>query len=101
MERELLDKIALNTEPQRSFQIVVSDNKTSFTTQFNPCIQLKRNKWYEIALLNLETHYSFPNIAEENSRFMFSPHEVQTFFVIFIPEGSYDIEDIYKVIRQK
>ena len=48
MERELLEKIAVNTEPKESFQIVVTDNKTRFTTQFNPHIQLKKNKGYEI-----------------------------------------------------
>ena len=100
MERELLEKIALNTEPKESFQIVVSDNKTRFTTEFNPHIQLNKNKGYEIALVNLETYYSFPNITEENSRFMYSPDEGQTWFVIFVPEGSCDIEYINKVIKQ-
>ena len=39
---QLLEKIAFNTEPKESFQIVVSDNKTKFTTQFNPHIQLTK-----------------------------------------------------------
>jgi len=78
MERELLEKIALHTEPKESFQIVVSDNKTRFATQFNPHIQLKKNKGYETALANLETYYSFPNITEENGRFMYSPDEGHT-----------------------
>jgi len=101
MERELLEKIALNTEPKELFQIVLSDNKARFTTQFNPHIQLKKNKGYAIALVNLETYYSFPNITVENCCFMYSPDEGQTWFVIFVPEGSYDIEDINKVIQQK
>jgi len=83
MERELLEKIVLNTEPKASFQIVVSDNKTMFTTQFNPHIQLKKNKGYEIALVNLETYYSFPSITEENSRFMCSPDAGQTWLLRF------------------
>jgi len=41
MERELLERIAHNTERKESFQIVVSDNKTKFTTRFNSHIQLK------------------------------------------------------------
>ena len=82
MERELLEKIALNTEPKASFQIVVSDNKTRLTTQFNPHIQLK-DKGYEIALVSLETYYSLPNITEENCRFMYSPDEGQSFFLLF------------------
>jgi len=49
----------------------------------------------------LETYYSFPNIAEENCPFMYSPDEGRTWFVIFVPEGSYDIEDINKVIQHK
>ena len=36
MEVELLEKIAKNTEHKTSFQIVVSDNKSSFNTRFNP-----------------------------------------------------------------
>jgi len=94
-------KLHLIPNRKSHFQIVVSDNKTRFTTQFNPHIQLKKNKGYEIALANLETYYSFPNITEENYRFMYSPDEGLTWFVIFIPEGSYDMEDINKVIEQK
>jgi len=32
---------------------------------------------------------------------MYSPDEGQTWFVIFVPAGSYVIEDINKVIQQK
>ena len=59
---ELLDQIVNNTEPKRSFSVVISDNKARFKTWFKPPIQLDKNKDYEIALINLETHYSFPNI---------------------------------------
>jgi len=38
MEIELLQEIAHNTEQKESFQIVVTDNKTRFTTRFNPHI---------------------------------------------------------------
>ena len=57
------------TEPKESFQIVVSDNKT----KFNPHIQLKTGKKYEIALVNLETYYSFPNVDDTNNHFSYSP----------------------------
>ena len=101
MERELLEKIALNTEPEESFQVVVSDNKTRFTTQFNPHIQLKKNKGYEIALVNLETYYSFPNITEENCRFMYSPDEGRTWFVIFVPEESMTSKISIRLLSKK
>ena len=86
---ELLEKIALNTEPRDSFQIVVTDNKTRFTTRFNPHIQLKKNKSYEIALVyNLETYYSFPNVTPENNHFSYSPDAGQVWYHILVPEGS-------------
>ena len=75
MERELLERIAHNTEPKESFQIVVSDNKTKFTTRFNPHIQLKTDRKYEIALVNLETYYSFPNVDDTNNHFSYSMGE--------------------------
>ena len=52
----LLNQIVNNTEPKRSFSIVVSDNKTRFKTWFKPPIQLDKQKDYEIALINLETY---------------------------------------------
>jgi len=98
---ELLEKIAHNTEPKESFQIVVNDTKTRFVTKFNPHIQFKKNKSYEIALVNLETYYSFPNITTENNHFSYSPDGGGTWFQLRIPEGSYDIEDINEFIQQK
>ena len=76
MEVELLENIAKNTEHKTSFQIIVSDNKSSFNsfnTRFNPKLELDRDKVYEIALVNLETYYSFPNIDETNNVFVYSP----------------------------
>ena len=46
----ILKQIVNNTEPGDRFQL------------FKPPIQLDKNKDYEIALINLETHYSFPDI---------------------------------------
>ena len=66
---ELPKQIVNNTEPKRSFSIVVSENKTRFKTWFKPPIQLDKKKDYEIALINLETYYSFPNIDISNNCF--------------------------------
>ena len=40
MEAELLKLIAKNTEHKTSFQIIVSDNESSFNTRFNPKLEL-------------------------------------------------------------
>ena len=58
MEVDLLKQIVKNTEHKTSFQIIVSDNKSSFNTRLNPTLQLDREKEYEIALANLETYES-------------------------------------------
>ena len=39
---QLLQQIVNNTEPKRSFSIVLSENKTRFTTPFTPPIQLHK-----------------------------------------------------------
>ena len=98
MEAELLKQIAKNTEHKTSFQIIVSDNKSSFNTRFNPKLELDRDKVYEIALVNLETYYSFPNIDETNNIFVYSPDNGNSWVKIKIPEGSYEIDDINNTI---
>jgi len=54
-----------------------------------------------MALVNLETYYSFPNITHENSKMFYSPDAGVTWYLIVVPEGSYDIEDINKYIKQR
>ena len=88
MEVELLEKIVKNTTHKTSFQIILSSNKTNFNTRFNPKLELEREKVYEIALVNLETYYSFPNIDETNNVFVYSP-------------GSYEIDDINSTIQHE
>ena len=99
MEVELLEQIVKNTTHKTSFQIIVSNDKSNFNTRFNPKIELDRDKVYEIALVNLETYYSFPNIDESNNVFVYSPDQGVTWVKIKIPEGSYEIDDINNTIH--
>ena len=80
---------------------MVSDNETKFTTRFNLHIQFKTDKKYEISLVNLETYYSFSNVDDTNNHFRYSPNGGKIWYHILIPKGSYDIEDINRVIQQK
>ena len=98
MNTEILKEISNNTKPKQSIQITVSENKTRFKTRFNPAIQLDKNKKYEIALVNLNTYYSFPNIHTSKNLFIYTPDSVN-WFDILIPEGSYDITDINSYIQ--
>ena len=64
-------------------------------------LQLDRDKEYEIALVNLGTYYSFPNIDESNNVFIYSPDNGKLWLKIKIPEGSYEIDNINNTIRHK
>ena len=68
-----LKELVNNTEPKRSFSVVVSHNKTRFKTWFKPPIHLNKKRYYEISLINLETYYSYPNIDKANNCFSYSP----------------------------
>jgi len=54
-----------------------------------------------MALLNLETYYSFPNIDLTNNSFKYSPNNGENWLTIQIPEGSYEICDIDAAIKQQ
>ena len=101
MEVKLLEKIATNTSHKTSFQIVVSGNESSFNTMFSPNIELAKDRVYEIALVNLETYYLFPNIDETNNIFVYSPDNGNFWVKIEIPEGSYEIDNINNTIRHE
>ena len=101
MEVDLLEKIVKNTAHETSFQIIVSGNESSFNTILNPTLQLDRDKEYDIALVNLETYYSFPNIDETNNVFVYSPDNGNSWVKIKIPEGSYEIDDINNTIQHE
>ena len=62
---------------------------------------MDKDKEYEIALVNLETYYSFPNIDETNNVFVYSPNNGNSWVKIKIPEGSYEIDDINNIIQHE
>jgi len=76
-DTDLHENIVQNTEPKTSTQIVVSENSTKIKTTFNPPNELDRTRKYEMALVNLETYYSFPNLSDENNVFRYSPSFVE------------------------
>ena len=55
---------------------------------------MDRDREYEIALVNLETYYSFLNIDESNNVFVYSPDNGNSWVKIKLPEGSYENNDI-------
>jgi len=73
MNTEILEKNVQNTSPKTSTQIAVSENSTIIKTTFNPTLELDPTRKYEVALVNLETYMSFPNLSVENNAFRYSP----------------------------
>ena len=67
------ENIVKNTEPKSSFFISVRGRSTRILTRFAPLIELDSTKKYEMALVSLETYYSFPNIDKSNNNFRYSP----------------------------
>ena len=64
---ELLEQLVKNNTPKDSQQIIVRSNKTNFDTIYTEPIDLLDEKEYEIALVDLETYCSFPNISTHNN----------------------------------
>ena len=100
-EVELLKQIVKNTRPKESQQIILSGNDTKFNTSFNTPIRLDPDSKYEIALVNLETWYSFPNIDSTNNVLRYSNDAGTTWHEVRIPEGSYELKDLNDEIIQQ
>ena len=66
-QNELLKQLVKNTFPKDSQQIIVRSTKTDFDTIYKEPIELSNEKEYEIALVDLETYYSFSNISDHNN----------------------------------
>lgn len=94
MNNTLLQQIADNTDSKQGFSFIVSGNDSRILTRFNPPLLLKESKAYEMALVNLETYYSIPNIHPGNNSFRYSPDEGATWFPIVLNTGSYGIDEI-------
>ena len=85
-----------------SYTFVISNCSgkcSKITTKFNPPLQLDKNKQYEMALVNLETYWSFPNISKKNNLFKFS--DARNTHTIFIPKGAYELSQINDYIQSK
>ena len=96
---EIWRKIEQNTAPKDSFQITVSGNSSDFITKLHPPLQLKKGADYEIALLNMETYYSFPNIDTTNNNFKHSPESGSSWFEVQIPERCYEVDNLNDAVK--
>src|SRR5688572_9749135 len=103
MERleELLKEIRDLTLPKENFSIICSSDQTDYTTNFAPMFHLNPNKRFELALVNLESYNSIPNLDGTNNRFVYSIDTGKTWITIRLPEGCYEIPQINAAIQRQ
>ena len=65
-----MKEVLARTKPKDSFALVVSDNSANIQTTFSPPLYLQANGDYELAMVNLETYYSFATTIRSNGVLM-------------------------------
>ena len=89
-----MKEVLVRTKPKDSFTLVVSDNSANIQTTFNPPLYLHANRNYELAMMNLETYYSFANIREVENSFKWSADDDMTWTILHIPARCYELKAI-------
>ena len=89
-----MKEVLVRTKPKDSFTLIVSDNSVNIQTTFNPPLYLQADHDYELAMVNLETYYSFANIREDNNSFKWSVDDGKTWTILHVPTGCYELKDI-------
>ena len=80
--------------------LILSSNKTNFTTYLMSPIHLDQNKEYEAALLSINLYNSIPNITEDNNIFKYSIDNGSTWKTISLEKGSYELQAINDEIQR-
>ena len=89
-----MKEVLVRTKPKESFTLVVPDNSASIQTTFNPPLYQQANRNYELAMVNLETYYSFSNIREVNNSFKWSVDDDKAWTILHVPIGCYELKAI-------
>lgn len=96
-----LEEIADNTRGRIGYQLIVSGVDSKIVTVFEQPIKLDPKRQYELALLNLETYYSFPNITKRNNKLKFRVDGKSVWKTVTIPVGSYEVHAIGAIIERE
>jgi len=77
------------------FILTLTKNSSNLSSLIYPPVVLDDGK-YEIGLMSLDTYNSIPNIDFSNNVFYFGESDF-----CFIPEGTYDVEAIFKYLQKQ
>ena len=83
---------------EHSSTIVVSDSNSDIHTLFSPPINLHTDRDYELAMVNLETYYSFANIRDTNNCLKCKGKGDKEWCLVCVPVGGYELKDISEEI---
>ena len=83
-----------------SYTITHTETKSDFTFNLSPPIHLRQDSQYEAALLSINLYNSIPNITDENNKFKYSADNRQTWKIITLNRGSYEIQAINDEIQR-
>ena len=96
---DLLKEIVKNISREHSYSLLLSSNKSDFTTQIQPPLEMSGERW-AVGLLSLETYNSIPNITHKNNVFRYSTDSGATWKEITLAVGSYEISQINSEIQR-
>ena len=94
MEHMQDDVVVVRTMAKDSSTIVVSGGSASIQTIFTSPLYLKNGRDYGLAMVNLETYYSFANIRTDNNSLKGSGDGCTTWALLHIPTGCYELKAI-------
>ena len=95
-----LSELVELTAPGGEKYLIVSGKGSRLRTNYNPPLEFESTRaGYEIALLRVETYFSFPNIDNSNNHLRISIDRGEKWCEIEIPIGCYDIDSINDVVQ--
>lgn len=81
-----------------SFAISLSGNSSTLCSYLQPEIELDDRYSYSLALLDLHTYNSIPNVNHYNNKFVV--RHKQSIHILQITEGSYEIDELIEQLNQ-
>lgn len=86
-----------------SYTVTLTGNSSTLRSVLFPALRLQKDKLWEAALLDLTTYNSVPNVTEEvnNKLHYYRDGDFKQLEEIHLPTGSYEIDDINKMVQQQ
>ena len=89
-----MEEVLVRTNRKIHLHSLYQTTAPTFKLHSFPPLYLQANRDYEVAMVNLETYYSFANIRKGNNSFKWSVDEGMTWTLLHIPTGCYELKAI-------